>query len=286
MRNTTLQDLETWFESIAGGERGEEFQGPGFLRPCHFAALAASAHRAGARGLRIPQALEGYAARMHLWQAIGLDPPREIPERNPGGKFYPLTPIESEHGADAAARELRTVFRQCGTDDKTTLDAIYVVLTEILGNCYFHSAAAGGIFGLACAQSWPAANLAQVAVADSGIGIRASLSENPSLHSRLARENATLLATELGVTGKPTGQHSGYGLAVARGLMEEHDGNLLVMSGDEGIRIGGRRQIERRLRARCIGTMVVIEWRTDQPIDVGRVYAKWPAGPGEPDDFF
>ena len=172
MDETTLKDVEAWLAGVAQGEREEAFTGPSFFRPYHFTVLANAVHRAGANRIRIPSQLEGYAARMHLWQAIGLPPPRDVNERNPGGRFFPLSPITSEQSADECAREMREVFRTCGTRDGDTLDAIYIMLTEILGNCFFHSEAQD-ICGLACAQTWPARNLAQVSVADIGIGIRA-----------------------------------------------------------------------------------------------------------------
>jgi len=172
----------------------------------------------------------------------------ELPEWPRGRRFFPLTPITSEHSAEIAADGITEVFQQCGTSEPATLRAIGTTLSEILGNCFFHSQMSETICGLACAQSWPARSLAQVAVVDTGIGIRASLSANPAYAGRLAVENANALATELGVTGKPEGRHSGYGLTLARQLMQNHGGNLIVLSGDEAFRASGRTARERKLR--------------------------------------
>jgi hypothetical protein len=69
---------------------GIEFPGPTFLRPYHFAVLANQVHRLGATHVRVPEAFQGYASRMRLWQSVGLEPPSKVNERNPGGRFHPL----------------------------------------------------------------------------------------------------------------------------------------------------------------------------------------------------
>lgn len=233
----------------------------------------------------MPAALAPYAARMRLWQALGLECPVSVRERNPGGKFHPLTPIRRESDVENTAEAVTDVFRKAGTTDHETIQAISTVLSEIFGNCYFHSESGSDIRGVACAQTWPAANLAQIAVADIGIGIRASLAANPHYAARLASENALQLATELGVTSKPNGAHAGYGLAVARQLMELHDGRLLMLSGAEAFGASNRGCRRKNLETAMAGTLVVLEWSTVEPLNVGKVYASWPSS-GDFDELF
>jgi anti-sigma regulatory factor (Ser/Thr protein kinase) len=287
MEWTTLEDVEWWIEQIANSKPGVEFQGPDFLRPYHFAVLANQVHRLGATEVTVPEALQGYASRMRLWQSVGLEPPTKVNERNPGGRFHPLSPIVSETTAQNIASEILAVFRGAGTYDKATLNAIDTALSEIFSNCFFHAEAGREICGLACAQSWPHALLAQVVVADVGIGIRGSLRRNPEHHERLEKENAAELATELGVTSKPApgGAHSGYGLTVARQLMEKHGGNFLLLSSNEGFRATEHGSQARELRVSWQGTIVGVEWRTDRPFDIGAVYGDWPKD-GDSDEFF
>jgi anti-sigma regulatory factor (Ser/Thr protein kinase) len=287
MEWTTLEDVEWWIEQIANAKPGVEFQGPDFLRPYHFAVLANQMHRLGAIEVTVPEALQGYASRMRLWQSVGLEPPTRVNERNPGGRFHPLSPIVSETTAQNIATDILEVFRGAGTSDKATLNAIDTALSEIFSNCFFHAAGGREICGLACAQSWPHALLAQVVVADIGIGIRSSLGANPAYRERLQRENAAELATELGVTSKPApgGAHSGYGLTVARQLMEKHGGSFLLLSGNEAIRATEHGSQARELRVPWSGTIVALEWRTDRPFDIGAVYGNWPKD-GDSDEFF
>jgi anti-sigma regulatory factor (Ser/Thr protein kinase) len=277
MDRTSIDDIAWWVAQLEKGRTQEVFEGPQFVRPHHFVALACEVHRRRATTIKVPERLQGYAARMRLWQSVGLECPTPVNERNPGGRFHPLTPISSEATADDLAESVKGLFQACGTNDQKTLSAIGTVLSEIFSNCYFHADAGATICGLGCAQSWPHAQLAQVAVADIGIGIRASLGANPAYHGRLARENANALATELGVTGKPQGRHSGYGLALARQLMEKHDGNLLIVSGTEAFRAQSHEHQVRELPSPWAGTMVVLEWDMARPFDILSVYNEWPS---------
>jgi anti-sigma regulatory factor (Ser/Thr protein kinase) len=284
---TTLEDVEWWVEQITNSKPGVEFHGPPFLRPYHFAVLANQVHRLDATQVTVPEAFQGYASRMRLWQSVGLEPPTKVNERNPGGRFHPLSPIVSEMTAQNIASDILAVFRGAGTSDKATLNAIDTALSEIFSNCFFHAEAGREICGLACAQSWPYARLAQVVVADIGIGIRSSLGANLAYSERLKSENAAELATELGVTSKPApgGAHSGYGLTVARQLMEKHGGSLLLLSGNDGFRATEHGSQARELRVPWRGTIVALEWRTDRPFDIGAVYGAWPQD-GDEDEFF
>jgi hypothetical protein len=275
MKATRLDEVIGWHETLESAQIVDQFQVPNFLRPYHFAILASVAHRKGSTGMRVPQALQAYAARMRLWQAIGLPPPASVNERNPGGRFHPLTAIDSESAAEACADAVRNVFGGAGRTDANTLKGIGIMLSEIFGNCHFHAESKTTVAGLACAQTWPAGDLAQVAVADAGIGIRASLGKNPSLVETLGARNACELATELGVTGKPAGQHSGFGLTVARQLVAQ-GGKLMVLSGDEAF-------VSTASDAKCVllacpvvGTIVIMEWILSQPLDIGLVYGSWP----------
>ena len=60
-----------------------------------------------------------------------------------------------------------------------------------------------------CAQVWAGGRKAQIALVDTGIGIRTSLGLNATYTQRLSSENACEMATEYGVTGKPGKGHAG-----------------------------------------------------------------------------
>jgi hypothetical protein len=171
VRFTTVRDITWWIDQVTSGDDGSNFAGPAFLRPIHFAVLAGHVHRKGHSSIKVPERLQAYAARMHLWQAIGLECPLTVTERHPEGKFHPLTPISTEDDADSVADSICEVFRASGTRSRKTLNAIGIVLSEIAGNCFHHASVGPGIRGLVCAQTWPRGKLAQVVVTDTGIGV-------------------------------------------------------------------------------------------------------------------
>jgi hypothetical protein len=106
------------------------------------------------------------------------------------------------------------------------------------------------------------------------------LRRNREHRARLANANAVRLATKYGVTGNPEG-HSGYGLTLARGLMQMHGGNFIVVSGGEAFRAGKHIARAQNLRHGWRGTIVVLEWKTDRPLSTTTVYRSWPDSEGE-----
>jgi len=275
MEQTQLGEVGWWTQQIARGLASGKFDCPRFLKPYHFALLGSAAQRAGLAQLVVPEELRGFAARMHLWQAIGLTPPVNVRERDPEGRFLPLAPLLAEAELYNYAERLRQIAKWQGEVDKETLNSLDILLHEILGNCFHHAAVQPGCFALTCAQAWSSGSLAQVAIVDPGVGVRASLAKNSDLAARLLAENACSLATELHVTGKPIG-HSGYGLALARQLVVQNGGNFILASGREAFQANSRGTREANLHAPWEGTIVILEWRTDRPLDVGSVYASWP----------
>src|SRR3546814_14560916 len=115
------------------------------------------------------------------------------------------------------------------------------MLAELLGNCHHHARTDDGLHGLACAQTWYRDSRAQVAIADSGIGIRSSLTESLDLAKRLAKQNACELATEYGISSKLGWGHAGYGLTLARDLAQQTTGSMFfVQSCKEAILVATR----------------------------------------------
>ena len=149
---------------------------------------------------------------------------------------------------------------------------------ELIENTYKHAFVQSNLHGLVCAQSWPKGNLAQVVFADSGIGIRQSLFENPKLEEMLAANNACQIACELGITSKPNA-HSGYGLALTRGLMKQSKGSMLLLSQHEGYYTSEANDVAFEVPP-WPGTLIILEWPINQTLSVNEVYEKLAATRG------
>jgi hypothetical protein len=129
--------------------------------------------------------------------------------------------------------------------------------------------------------------LAQIAIADHGIGIRKSLekAETVEVRNRAATSNACEIATELGLTSKPSG-HAGYGLALARQMLENNEGTLIVCSGQEWFVSEKGKTSHGSMGVNWQGSLIVCEFNTNKPLSTADVYAQWPPVRGyENDDF-
>ncbi len=284
MHLTTVLDLSQWLQNLAELEVNGTCTSPRFWKPFHFVTLALIAKSAGMQDLRLPDEFESYAARMGLWGAAGIDPPYRVNKSEPAGRFMPVQALVDQARVDDRAAALTEIMtRQCTNASRGSLE---ITLTELLNNCFDHACPDMDLFGLACAQSWPRGNLAQIAIADGGVGIRPTLEENDDIADRLERENACALATEYGVTGKPHRSHSGYGLTLSRDVLVRNGGQLAVLSGMEIALFRKSCPCAINISQRWQGTLVVLEWKIDQPLDVGAVYNSWPYPEGMTDEDF
>lgn len=285
MDHTQIGDVEDWIKVIQEIQVGQPFPIPKFLRPYHLATLTHELQKMQISSLVMPQKLSSYANTMNLWGAAGLSPPADISTRHASGRYHPIEVLSDSRMVDTTTDQLIELFRPVCSDEDT-LNAVDTMLRELIGNCFAHSAVKDDRFGLICAQAWSAGRKAQVAISDSGVGIKKSLFENPEYHSILDQRNSCEFATEYGVTSKPGKGHSGYGLAVARALIKQNNGSFFVRSGEECFHYcsecsesySGLRQLG--------GTLLIIEWNLDCPMNISDVYEGWPQIEGMSDDDF
>jgi hypothetical protein len=273
MLTTRIADIEEWLVRLQTLIERGSCPSPVFLKPFHFTTLAIQIKRFQMRQIVMPESLKAYAARMNLWEALDLNPPLKVRKRNESGKFLPLAAIRTQGEVHENAVKI-TKIAEAQYSGIQTLTSLEELLGEILDNSFSHAQIDAHLPSFACAQTWPQGNLAQVAIGDGGIGIRKSLLENPALIERLSGENACQIATERYLTSKPS-VHSGYGLALARELIEQNSGNLLIVSGNDAFRNSRRTVSLATMGVAWQGTLVVIEWNTNRVLDTQAVYENW-----------
>jgi signal transduction histidine kinase len=287
MPPTRTGEVESWLGSLEWLAQGQPPPAPAFVKPFHFVTTALTAKRTPglrSQALRLPEDLESYAERMNLWDAAGLHPPvQRGPRRNPRGSFMPAEALYTDEDVHRVTNALVEIS-PAETGDRSR-DSLGHVIHELVENCVNHSRPDIALHGLCCAQAWRGGNRAQVAIADPGIGIRSALERNRDLDDALAAENACLLATRWRVTGSPEASHSGQGLYTARQALEQNGGRLLVISRNEGVACGpsGAHAIE--ISTAWHGTLLVIEWRLDRPLDIVSVYEQLPGADDDDFDF-
>lgn len=275
MEISSLSDITEWLGDMNEIDTQRTYNPPSFWKPYHFATIALKAKILNSN-INLPEAQIAYAARMGLWEAIGQNPPITVTKYPTKGRFLEAHSIS--HGDDVHELSIKVAdMFKCCARDSDTVDSIQVLMAELLGNCCAHSSYAGhDVFGLVCGQSWPRGNLAQICIADCGMGIRNSLLNNTSLAERLQTENACELATEYGVTGKPFGSHSGYGLTVANDLISKCGGHLSIFSNSEYYHSRPYLKVSGPLPQQWQGTLLVIEWNLQSTLQIKDVYDAWP----------
>ncbi len=284
MQYTNPMDVEAWLVQLDELARSNKCEAPRFLKPFHFATIAHRLRQRKVKAFGMPEKIAPYANTMRLWEALGIEAPFHV-SRQQAGRYHPIEVLRDINTVQDTADSLVSLLKPVCSDART-IDAVHTMLRELVDNCYSHADVNDDVYGVICGQVWPAGSKAQIAIADTGIGIRQSLGLNPDLLERIKGTNCCELATEYGVTGKPGKGHSGYGLAVARKLLEQNNGSLIVRSGKEGFNLINRRPVSYNSPKEWHGTLLVIEWDLDVPVNIGDVYESFPLPEGMTDDDF
>ncbi|MBV2180919.1 MAG: hypothetical protein KUL86_06740 [Castellaniella sp.] len=285
MQFTRLDDITGTISAMNEVEQtGQTERTPAFYRPFHFVLLALTMQRCGSPDFQLTgndAKFAAYAARMNLWEALGKVPPITVNKHDATGRFHPLTRLDNPDAVDEVSLKLSHLFGPPGNENVRSID---IAVSEVVGNSYAHSSIRTGLRGLVCAQKWPGGNKAQIAIGDCGIGVRRSLMCSPEHQDMSLSVNACELATQYEVTSKRGAGHSGYGLTLARQLIENNGGAFFLISNDEYyVSSAGRTQFG-RLADHLPGTLVIMEWNTHIPLSARRVYDSWPS-PDEGDDY-
>lgn len=274
MENTTVEEVVNFVRRINEWENTDSIYLPSFLKPFHLAMLAATCRSKNIH-LDIEHDNESYINRMGLYEAIGQEPPTRINRYDLRGRIIEARAVEDINSVHRLSTEITEMFTSCA--DNRTQGDLEVLISEILQNCCAHSVTGNtNPFGLVCGQAWRNGGLAQLAIVDNGIGIRDSLGGNPDLTADLLRSNSCMLACEYGITGKPNSSHSGYGLALAKGLAENNYGRLIVISNNELFICGNGEDRCVDLDSGWNGTIIIFEWNLNNPLDSVTVYDGWP----------
>jgi hypothetical protein len=121
-----------------------------------------------------------YAGRMRLFEHLGIEFDPGLEEREPSGRFVPLTNIRGSNDVRKVIGDVSALLHL--HDDPETLSAVQYCVSELLRNVLEHSESPDGAF--VCAHRYTKAGIPRVtlAVADCGQGDRDAL--GPDLRGR------------------------------------------------------------------------------------------------------
>lgn len=189
--------------------------------------------------------------------------------RNPAVGFRPCEHFSGEHDYAAVAAGLtKALTERCETDEIARA-SIRVCLDEIAENVVNHAATPLG--GFAAAQGWKASGEFEIGIVDLGVGIRASLTQNPRYADVTDDANAITTALQPRVTATPE-RNGGIGLFITKMLLRANGGALLVRSGYGAVTSDEAGEHATLENARMPGTLVAIRARSDRPLNINAVY--------------
>lgn len=222
-----------------------------WLDPLHLVGIAAEAHhaqRSGTRlrltGVREDQA--NYAARMHVGRIIelfgGEHELPEVAERDQHDSLLEVRPLRNP-GDVAELTEL--VYHRVAVSDPAAAHALHVALGEVGENVCQHARS----IGFMAAQTIAEHGVLRFAVADSGVGLQATLA------GLGARDDQG--AVELALAGIRRWQQPGHGYGLPRTveIITQLQGEMLLASGVAARKIEVGRIFDRVLDRPYRGTI-------------------------------
>lgn len=239
------------------------------------AAVQLSAHRAGVvQRYALPESDAcSYMLRMDYCRVLGIEVDEGFVRHDPVGRFVPLSVIpidEVQADPGGIADRLEEVVTRNTSLHRSASNMLNLSVLEVIDNVVQHSSAKSP--GLACAQYYGGQRFVEMCVADCGVGIPASMEENP-LYSDLTPWERMEAAFRPG-TGQWYGMSGlgghmvsgGVGLSYVCRLATRLGGHVWSVSGSEAIHIGsgGTERVEGLFYP---GTVVVIRI-PDTPTEV------------------
>ncbi len=133
-----------------------------------------------------------YLERMGLFKFIGIQSDITIKEHEAAGRFIPLTQIKDSKALSDFIQEMTPLLHL----DSEDAEALRYVASELVRNVLEHSKSEHG--AIVCAQYYPKGNIIRIGIADTGIGIKKTISFSHHPKSEL---EAVQLALTPGITG-------------------------------------------------------------------------------------
>ncbi len=238
-----VRQLECFAEEVRHRRRLPvlvDMRGVKFIKPLAVVAIVMFLQGMIARGRQPWVAFPSHPGVLNYLLAIGLPEmmdqlgqwnwPSDFPREAPEGlrPMVRLTKFSTTDDVERIAEEMANVFVMEGLG--SLLKPSHVVFSELAENVVAHSGSPG--FILAQRYEYAEGPVIDIAVGDSGMGVRQALSGNPKLRPKLTDDRqALVLAMTDGVTGVAADRYRGYGLGHVSAELVASGRWLVVRSG-------------------------------------------------------
>ncbi len=194
---------------------------------CMTASLALTVDRKNINCQKVKAKSGHYLERMGLFNFLGVKSGMNISEHDPSGRFIPITQIKDSKQLTTFITEMVPMLHL----KPGQAEPIRYIVSELVRNVLEHAEAKNGAF--LCAQYFKTSNIIRLGIADTGIGIRKSLSQS---HTTSDDKEAIKLALMPGVTGTTsreggTEQNAGAGLFFIKSIAYTSRNFLVMYSG-------------------------------------------------------
>lgn len=205
-----------------------------------------------------------YLSRLNLFKHLDFSHPENFERHTTIGRFIPLLLFDDDRTVFQASNAICDLVLRNFDNGREFLPALEWAVYEVLDNVNLH--AETPVPGVVCAQFYPGMHRIDIAICDTGRGVRASLSESILLNSH---EEALSKALQRGVTRNPNiGQ--GNGLAGVLEIARQNEGGFYLWSGDT-VYSSTEAQLFKPVPL-IPGTGVMFRLDTQHPVDLSRTF--------------
>lgn len=177
---------------------------------------------------KLEAASKHYFERMGLFSFLKIDSGIELISHESAGRFIPLTQIKNSNELTSFIRDMVPLLHL----EPGHADPIKYVVSELARNVLEHSMSSSGAF--VCSQYYPKTKTIRIGIADTGVGIKKTISMS---HQAKTHLEAIKLALTPGITGTTkkeggTDYNAGAGLFFIKSIAEVNKDFFVVYSGN------------------------------------------------------
>ena len=170
-----------------------------------------------------------YPVRMGLFKILNVPCGKTITEYAPEGRFIPLTQIHTSDELNRFITDMIPLLHR--PDEPEHAKTIGYIISELVGNVLEHASAEHG--AVLCAQYYTKTNRIGIGIADTGLGIKSTISRS---HKVATDVDAIRLALTPGITGTTpkiggTAQNAGAGLFFIKSIADVNRDFFVIYSG-------------------------------------------------------
>lgn len=200
------------------------------VHPAVISMIAALGLTVKAEGISCPKfvAASGhYFVRMGLFKLLGIPPGMSIEEHEPAGRFIPLAQIRTSEELTNFIKDMIPLLHLEPEQAKT----LGYIVSELVRNVLEHAEAPNG--ALLCAQYYKKSNSIRIGIADTGIGIKATITRSHRADDDLEAIRLALMPGITGTTRREGGteQNAGAGLFFIKSIASVNRDYLVLYSG-------------------------------------------------------